>query len=681
MATVVDLGVTTGSYDGRGDTAPTLPLTINTDVNLLAAGNSSFRIFGGNNKERIQLDSYANGGTSDATYGGRGCQGTPTAFTATTSGQNLVSMSGAGVDNANAATGNKIKYSLQAAEAWTTTAQGTRYIWNTTAAGTVTLSEKMRLESPGYLGINDITPDRPLAINSSIVTLGTGNGAVVIKGTTNTEAFEAQTFGTAANSPGLYGINAQGTVAAPTATTIDSRLLFVSGGGYDNAGTPARAGSKGAFIVKAAEAFTTVAQGTYQTWENTPIGSTTRAEVMRLTAAGNLGVLTTAPLAKLSVGAGSFADSNLPIQISTGASGETWFAANRNGTYGLIVGYDITNGYAAVRQTHATESLRLIVNSTTMAMTLLSSGNVGVGTTSPAEKLHVEKTGDVTTTGLAQVLQPGMTTDGREVNVAIGKALSTAACGLFGYRYDTNAGDETAYMAIYGDSTGVFVRKGGNVGIGTTVPSQRLHVATATADDAAGIAQVQNTTNATGATSNSQLIMKSVNGTSQYMQWENKGLRMGVRSVAAGVGDLYMTTGTDSVRITVVDSTGHVGVGGTPTSRLDVAGGFIRYRRTSYTASNGAQLLTTPTTGFITVTGPTAAFSFYGITAGQDGDILFLHNTTGQNMTLTNLSGTPAASARIYTLTGADLVGVGTGAALLIYDGAQGVWIVMSWMA
>jgi len=110
-----------------------------------------------------------------------------------------------------------------------------------------------------------------------------------------------------------------------------------------------------------------------------------------INASGNVGIGTTAPLAALSVGSGSLADATVGLQLSTGASGtEKWLGVNKNGSYGLLVGYS-NGGFggtgAFIRQVTA-DPFYFYVNNTTAAMTMLSSGNVGMGTTAPGAQLH-----------------------------------------------------------------------------------------------------------------------------------------------------------------------------------------------------------------------------------------------------------------------------------------------------
>jgi hypothetical protein len=93
---------------------------------------------------------------------------------------------------------------------------------------------------------------------------------------------------------------------------------------------------------------------------------------------GNVGVKTSSPLAILSVGAGSLADTNVPIQISSeGVGTQKWIGINKNGNYGLILGYTENGGLggngAYIRQV-ASDPMFFVVNSTTVALTLANTG-------------------------------------------------------------------------------------------------------------------------------------------------------------------------------------------------------------------------------------------------------------------------------------------------------------------
>jgi hypothetical protein len=106
-----------------------------------------------------------------------------------------------------------------------------------------------------------------------------------------------------------------------------------------------------------------------------------------------------------------------------------------------------------------------------------SGGNVGIGTTTPTSLFHVNSAN--TTNGLTLgKFFSALDSDGEYNLIGVGKEEAAGHMAYFGYRYDTTAGDEGAFITNYGDTiSSLYVRKGGNVGIGTTTPGQKLEVA------------------------------------------------------------------------------------------------------------------------------------------------------------------------------------------------------------
>jgi hypothetical protein len=104
----------------------------------------------------------------------------------------------------------------------------------------------------------------------------------------------------------------------------------------------------------------------------------------------------------------------------------------------------------------------------------------------------------------------------------------------------------------------------GNVGIGASSPVCKLHVYSPTAQDATyGFVHIESPIAAAGATSNASYTAKNYNGTSQFMQWENHGLRIGSRiKTNTGVGNVVFTYGNDTEAMRI-DSSGNLLVGTT----------------------------------------------------------------------------------------------------------------------
>jgi hypothetical protein len=104
-----------------------------------------------------------------------------------------------------------------------------------------------------------------------------------------------------------------------------------------------------------------------------------------------------------------------------------------------------------------------------------------------------------------------------------------------------------------------------NIGVGTTSPVTKLHVSHNTViSDALGLLLVENTNTSSGTSStNSAVNIRNFHGTSQFMQWQNFGIRLGSRLLTnGGAGDLYLTSGADSVAMTL-RANGNIQIGGT----------------------------------------------------------------------------------------------------------------------
>ena len=99
--------------------------------------------------------------------------------------------------------------------------------------------------------------------------------------------------------PGVSCFRARGTKSTPAAVQAGDILGFIGGRGHD--GNDFGTLSDGALVVRAEQDFTPGSHPTYITLETTPVGSTTRQEYIRLTSAGNVGIGTTTPLARLHV--------------------------------------------------------------------------------------------------------------------------------------------------------------------------------------------------------------------------------------------------------------------------------------------------------------------------------------------------------------------------------------------
>ena len=176
--------------------------------------------------------------------------------------------------------------------------------------------------------------------------------------------------------------------------------------------------------------------------------------------------------------------------------------------------------------------------------------SVGIGTTSPARRLHIyEPTAQVITRfqSASTISAKIRIMDGNTTNEAIAPAI--AAVG-------NNLVLETNGERVRIDSTG-------NVGIGTTAPRSKLHVAGGSTVPAAETGSLI----VTGSTTAMRLVT-GVDNTSTMYSW--------IQSVENGVA--YRA-------LSLNPSSGNVGIGTTaPGTKLDVVGGNIR--------TDGAVILT-----------------------------------------------------------------------------------------
>ncbi len=103
-------------------------------------------------------------GGSEPNLAGRYARGSASAPTATISGDPLTSFSGRG-HTGTAFTSDKARVTMSADEAFTSTANGTRITFLTTLNGTTSLSERMRIDNTGFVGIGTANPLRRLHIS------------------------------------------------------------------------------------------------------------------------------------------------------------------------------------------------------------------------------------------------------------------------------------------------------------------------------------------------------------------------------------------------------------------------------------------------------------------------------------------------------------------------------------
>lgn len=278
---------------------------------------------------------------------------------------------------------------------------------------------------------------------------------------------------------------------------------------------------------------------------------TNNAERMRIDSSGNVGIGTSSPGNKLDiVSAGSS-----QIRVKDGVNATAYYDFGRDGTDGFF-------GFSGAQTTFS--GYKFSVNAGTEVLRITNGGNVGIGTSSAAGKLH---------TVLSTSYSPG--TSWSSSTAAFGGSTSTS--GAFGIAYDDTNGAALAsiipgssWKPIYtncsdfiiktgGTTEAMRITSGGNVGIGTSSPGQRLVIQGSTTNV---IAQIRNssTVASTSKTTAVQFIGTDTVGTAK---------ETGDIYVTPADNDyvgsqmLFFTRGSDTVTERLrIASAGQIGIGG-----------------------------------------------------------------------------------------------------------------------
>jgi len=302
-------------------------------------------------------------------------------------------------------------------------------------------STKMTILSAGNVGIGTTSPSAKLDIYHTTadtsINVNTGTGGTYPKktgisfGATSTSLAGEQDF------KGGAGIQAINTAASGNPTD----LLFWT----NSAGTPAER-----MRINAA-------------------GNTSIAGTLAVSGSGdsyftgNLGIGVTNPSARLTVQTAPDAQAINIIGRSDGLGYLQFFAANGTTVNGSINGGSSGLGFTG----SASFSDTLAVSGSGDSY---FTGDLGIGTTSPGAKLEVKNTG--ADSGIIAKFV-------RSINAVDEYAYITVGNASPAYFGNLQKSDDVAYISRAADPSGgngLFVQASGNVGIGTTSPSQKLHV-------------------------------------------------------------------------------------------------------------------------------------------------------------------------------------------------------------
>lgn len=273
-----------------------------------------------------------------------------------------------------------------------------------TTSATKTTSFVLAQPDGGKVGIGTTGPNATLTVigGSNPSSLPATNAMAYFSSTeagADTE-IAIDSYGAAAGTPAkstLMFRAARGSVTTPTATQANDVLGLLDARGY---GTTAFATTpKASMRMVAEETWTDAAQGTFLSFFTTTPTTTTTAERMRINGSGNVGIGTTTPIHPLDISGSEATDFILRLN-NTQASPTT----NDGARIQLSVN-GVSTGQIMGNREDASGTASALVFSTRASSTTLekvritSVGNVGIGTSTPAQKLSVVGTVESTSGG------------------------------------------------------------------------------------------------------------------------------------------------------------------------------------------------------------------------------------------------------------------------------------------
>jgi hypothetical protein len=292
-------------------------------------------------------------------------------------------------------------------------------------------------------------------------------------------------YGTFASFTPTFVINDSGNVGIGTASP-DGKLSIYSTATYDprssgiNIHRPGSFGQRGSLAYDGDEfQFSSTYSGNgatnwgtfrFQQFNN----GTTARTAMFINTAGNVGIGTTSPSNALTIygsSTGGFLYPSIKGITKIGVTDYTLFLMEQYGGNEGFLGLYFDN----------IKKIQLRSNGDSY----LNGGNVGIGTTSPDSKLHIEgSSGDNNLFAVGDVAIP---TSGAEYGVAMIKTASTEfALNITSYSLtgkgvriynNGNNGPRTSFEILQGSGSKFIVDGIGNVGIGLTNPTDKLAVA------------------------------------------------------------------------------------------------------------------------------------------------------------------------------------------------------------
>lgn len=432
-------------------------------------------------------------------------------------------------------------------------------------------------------------------------------------------------------------------------------------------------------------------------------GGAFATKVFNITNSGNVGIGTTSPTQTLDVN-GNFSSNNIFLKATNSLVGTNTTDGSDNKSLRLSSSNDVSVSRGSYINLYGNENsntgkLQLLAGNVSDGniefytgnvierMRITSSGNVGIGTSSPGNKLQISAADSSN-----QLLRLGVSYDtSRNLRGGINWYDGSNTTGQISTEYDGTMVSMvfgSLYNSGYNSNQLMIIRGNGNVGIGTTSPSYRTQIETTGAD-------VFLTKNTSSTSFNRSYFYNNNNVGIQFLNFGSAygfGTEFGVgqngsviqsnttSAFAVGTSGAYPlllgTSGTERMRIT---SAGNVGIGTTtPSVKLVADGGSSSFTpiwaKSSFLASSkyyaslyaGYALATNQLTQFgyvydtITPANSFAHITPYGSTEGSkfmvraDGNVGIGTSNPEVSLDVVGISGGTAQS-RVRSTSGGDI--------------------------
>ncbi len=372
---------------------------------------------------------------------------------------------------------------------------------NFPAANTFTINtagaERLRVDSSGRVGIGVTNPDRELDISNSsgnctislrssdshTTQLLFGDVSAELRGRVGYQSSDVLDFYTAAlermridssgrllvggTDPSVVHTNADDVVIGNTSASVAGLSIATSTSGYATLQFSDGAGSKNQ------------GQIAYNHADNSLALTTDSSVRMTIDSSGEVGIGTTSP------------DQLLSLQ-NTSAQCQQSLTAATNGSCAIYFGDTDSVNRSKILH-HNTGDYLSFSTAAAERMRIDSSGRVGIGTTSPSSKLHINCGSDNT------AVQINSTDAG-----SFYQAIDNTGESIFGHSganaiISVDPGASVSSSAIVfqvdGNSEKMRINSSGNVGIGGTAPNYQLHVVNGIGVGSHGFAQQLSITN------------------------------------------------------------------------------------------------------------------------------------------------------------------------------------------